>query len=105
MNKEMIQRLKYKKVRIRPVPLKRKRSGEVQEEDSVWFVDDAAKEFLDISNSTIGYSKRIGTDHIVEYRTDSKFGSDGILILKSQISIEGNEVKVEPLLIKSSKLQ
>lgn len=56
---------------------------------------------MNLSNFLIkatGQSKKIGLDHAKEFITDSQYGSEGILILKSKLIIGGYAVYIEPIL-------
>ena len=93
----MLQRLKGKKVRIRPVPYKHTSIDKISLNE-FWVVENATDDFLEISYPATGHSKRIGKDHVKEFMTDTQFGSDGILVLKSQIIIDGRAVHIEPII-------
>ncbi len=98
MNKKMLQKIRYKKVRLFPSPYKRtlNRLSIINE---LWFVEDISNDYIELSyDSPNGWSKKIGLDHIIEFMTDSQYGSQGILILKSQLIIDGKYVCIEPLM-------
>lgn len=92
----MLQKIKGKKVRIRPIPYKLSEAGR-KDLDEPWFVENVTDNFIEISYSATGHSKKIGKDHVKEFMTDPQFGSYGILMLKSQIIIHGITVSIEPI--------
>lgn len=96
MNKKMLQKTKFKRVRIQPYPYKRTLSGNKIVKEP-WFVEDVTDNFIEISLQSTGHRKEIGLDHVKEFMTDSQYGSEGILILKSQLIINGNTVYIEPI--------
>lgn len=96
MNKRMLQKTKYKKVCIFPPPYKRTLGG-LKKINEPWFVEDVTNDYIEISyDSPCGWSKKIGRDHIIEFMADSQYGSQGILILKSKLIIDGYYVHVVP---------
>jgi len=97
MNKSALKKNIGKKVRIRPVPLKRTLSG-FKRIDDLWFVERVSDDSIELSNLTTGHSKKIGLDHVKEYKTDPKFESDGFIILRSQFIIDNKTINVEPIL-------
>ena len=86
-------------MRVHPAP-KIEIRGNVDLPD-LWFVEDVTDNHIKLSYPSTGHSKDIGLDHFIEYRTDSfvHMGrmSKGILILKTQITVIGNSVTLEPL--------
>lgn len=103
MNKKMLQKIIGKKVRIRPTPYELTMSG-LKIINEPWFVEKGTTEdSIEISNSVTGHSKQMGFDHVKEFMTDPQFGSYGILILKSQIIIDGNTVLIEPIVSSNVK--
>ncbi len=96
MNKKMLDKLIGKKVRLRPIPLKHQ-GGKWLRCDDLWRVEKSSIASLELANVASDHSKPIPKDHIREFMTDSQFGSDGILKLKSQIFIDGYAVKLEPI--------
>lgn len=93
----MISKMQGKKVRIRPIPVKKLVHGRLVETDDLWLIETATKDIVRISNLNYAYSKNLGTDHIDKFQTDSQFGSDGFLILHSQLIMDGMHLHVEPL--------
>ena len=65
--------------------------------DDWWLLEEASKDKIKLLNPRTYHSLLLGTDHIKEYMTDQEGGSDGFLILKSQIVLKGSGVHVEPL--------
>lgn len=78
MNKKMLQKTKFKRVRIQPYPYKRTLSGDKKVKEP-WFVEDVRDNFIEISLQSTGHRKEIGLDHVKEFMTDSQYGSEGII--------------------------
>ncbi|HEU0049459.1 MAG TPA: hypothetical protein VFQ43_17870 [Nitrososphaera sp.] len=98
MKKSKLATMRYKRLKIRPVARRFDYShGELPPIDDAWLVTDASPHELSLCNPRTSHQLRIGTDHVREFMTDPK-GSDGLLILKSQVSLRGNGIDVEPLL-------
>lgn len=95
VNKKMLKREEGKHVRIWPVPLRSTATG-YKKMSYFWFVEKVKREAVEISCPSTGHVKDIGLDH-VNYMTDSKFGSEGILQLDIQIIIHGFSVDFEPI--------
>lgn len=97
MNKANLGKMAGKRVCIRP---KARRVdpilGELPPLEDHWVVISATQKEMQLENPRSGHRLCIGTDHIREFRTDPN-GSDGLLILKSQVILRGNGIDVEPL--------
>ena len=98
MNREKVATMHYKKVRVRPIARRIEPSGqELPSIDDWWQIESTSKEKLKLVNPRTSHSVTLGADHIREYMTDYAGGSDGFLVLKSQIILKGASVYVEPL--------
>lgn len=98
MNREKVATMQYKKVRIRPMARRIEPTGqELTPMDDWWQIENTSKEKLKLVNPRSSHFVILGADHIREFRTDYDGGSDGFLVLKSQIILKGASVYVEPL--------
>jgi hypothetical protein len=98
MNREKVATMQYKKVRVRPIARRIEPSGqELPPLDDRWLIESTSKEKLKLVNPRTNHVVTLGADHIREYMTDYSGGSDGFLVLKSQIILKGTSVHVEPL--------
>jgi hypothetical protein len=95
-DEEILRKMAGKKFRIYPVPLETTGNGRKQRDD-LWFIKNIADDLIEIFNPSTGLSKIINIDQVKEYRTDSILGNDGFLLLRAQLTIDGNEVLVEPM--------
>ncbi len=99
MNREKVATMQYKNVRVRPIARRIEPNGnELPAIDDRWQIESTSKEKLKLVNPRTGHFVMLGADHIREYMTDYDGGSDGFLILKSQIILKGASVHVEPSL-------
>ncbi|ERR1700682_2490610 len=97
MNKQKLSEMQYARVKVRPMPLDSS-TGQWQYVDDTWIVMSASKEKLGIHNPRTRDTIPLGTDHVREYMSDPG-GSEGFLILKSQIFVFARaQAIVEPLL-------
>jgi hypothetical protein len=98
MNKEKISKMQGKHLKIRPIARRIDYTrGELPPIDDAWQVVNVSREEINLYNPRTSHNLRLGTDHVREYMTDSN-GTDGLLILKSQVTLSGTQVSVEPLL-------
>lgn len=98
MNKEKISKMQGKQLRIRPIVRRVDCTrGELPPIDDAWQVTSVSREEINLCNPRTSDNLRLGTDHVREYMTDPN-GTDGLLILKSQVTLSGTQVSVEPLL-------
>jgi hypothetical protein len=98
MNREKVATMQYKKVRVRPIARRIEPSGqELAPIDDWWQIESTSKEKLKLVNPRTSHFVMLGADHIREYMTDYAGGSDGFLVLKSQIILKGASAFVEPL--------
>jgi hypothetical protein len=97
-DEEILRKMAGKKFRIYPVPLETTGNGRKQRDD-LWFIKNTADDLIEIFNPSTGLSKIINMNQIKEYRTDSILGNDGFLLLRAQLTIDGNEVLVEPIIV------
>ena len=99
MNREKVATMRYKRVRIRPVARRIEGTGqELPQIDDVWQIAEASREKFKLVNPRTSHFVTMGADHIVEYMTDYEGGSDGFLVLKSQVILKGASAHVEPLI-------
>jgi hypothetical protein len=96
MNKNMLKKMTGIKIRIYPVPLEKTGNGRKQRDD-LWSVANASNDLIELSNLSTGHSKQIGMDQVKEYRAVPLSGSKGLLLLRSQLTIDGKKVLVEPI--------
>jgi hypothetical protein len=98
MNREKVSTMRYKKVRIRPIARRIESTGqELPPIDDWWQIADSSREKFKLVNPRTNHFVTLGADHIKEYMTDYAGGSDGFLVLKSQIILKGASLFVEPL--------
>ena len=98
MNREMVARMQYKRVRIRPIARRIELTGrELPPMDDCWQTETASKENLKLVNPRSSHILTLGVDHIKKYMSNPAGGSDGFLVLKSQVIMKGSGVHVEPL--------
>jgi hypothetical protein len=98
MNREKVATMQHKKVRIRPIARRIEGTGrELPPIDDVWHIAESSREKFKLVNPRTDHFVVLGADHIREYMTDYGGGSDGFLVLKSQIILKGASVHVEPL--------
>jgi hypothetical protein len=67
--------------------------------DDWWQIESSSEEKLKLVNPRTSHFITLGVDHIREFRTDLDGGSDGFLVLKSQITLKGTNASVEPLIL------
>jgi hypothetical protein len=97
--RDRFSRMTGKRVRIRPMVKRFKATGEeLTPIDDIWLIETSSQDNIQLVNSASGHIAAFGTDHIRELRTDPNGGSDGMLILRSQIILRGASTNVEPLL-------
>ena len=99
MNRRMLSKMQFKRVKVRPLARRFDKNGrELERLDDVWIIiPNPPGDKITLRNTSTDHILEIGTDHIREYMTDPG-GTDGFLKLKSQIIIlQGRGVFVEPL--------
>jgi len=97
MKKGKLAEMLYKRVRIRPMARHTDPVGRHSVVDDDWIVIEASREVLAIENERTQHIARIGTDHVLEFRTgDGRI--HGFLILKSLIYLSPRGVRFEPVL-------
>ncbi len=98
MNKEKISQMQGKHLRIRPIARRIDYTrGELPPIDDAWQVISVSREEINLCNPRTSHNLCLGTDHVREYMSDPG-GTDGLLILKSQVTLSATQVSVEPLL-------
>lgn len=100
MNKNELKKNLGHSVKLRPMA-KRFAGGpegpQLPPVDDEWMIQGIDQQGVRISRNNT-HSLVLGFDHIREFTTDpARGGRDGILILKSQVSIGGNSMWVEPI--------
>jgi GTPase SAR1 family protein len=97
MNREKVAKMQGKKVRVRPIARRIEGTGrELPLIDDWWHIESSSREKLKLVNPRTSHFVTLGTDHIREFMSDYEGGSDGFLLLKSQIILKGASVYVEP---------
>ncbi len=97
MNKQKLSEMRYARVKVRPMALDSS-AGQWRRVDDTWIVMNASREQLELHNPRTRDTIPLGTDHVREYMSDPG-GSEGFLILKSQIFVFARaQAIVEPLL-------
>ena len=98
MNKGEIAKMRFKRVRVRPMARRIAPDGsELEPMDDCYIIVDASRDEITLRNIRTHHVFPMGTDHILEFLSDHTGGSDGFLKLKSQIFLFANDVVVEPL--------
>jgi hypothetical protein len=99
MNKQKLSEMRLKRVRVRPIARRfdETRGIELEPIDDAWIIVNASCEEVELRNPRSSQHVLLGMDHVKEYMGDPG-RSDGMLILKSQISLFGRQVpQIEPL--------
>ncbi|MHB8652440.1 MAG: hypothetical protein ACYDA9_01025 [Terriglobia bacterium] len=97
MNRKELPKLKWKRLKLRPIARRLDSSGiELEGVDDVWVVQDVSPEGLRLSNGRTDHNLLLKADHIHEYRSDPNSEEGGFLLLNSQIHLEARKVTVEP---------
>jgi hypothetical protein len=93
MNKHQFAQNNLRKLfRLRPVPYRVTMAGEwLDSVDYQWECSEIKNEFVQLTNISTGHFVNLGYDHVREYL------SPDMLILKSQITLHGPRLYVEPL--------
>jgi hypothetical protein len=98
MNKGEIAKMRFKRVRVRPMARRIAPDGtELEPIDDSYIIVDANRDEITLRNPRTSHVFPIGTDHIREFLSDLTGGTDGFLNLKSQIILYAQNVAVEPL--------
>jgi hypothetical protein len=98
-NRDRFGELTAKRIRIRPIAKRFKATGEeLTPIDDIWMVQTSGQDKIELVNAASSHIAAFGTDHIKEFRTDPNIGSDGMLILRSQLILKGASVDIEPLI-------
>lgn len=99
MNREMLRKQVGRGVRLFPVPKRKNILGvELPEVDYVWNVINLIENEITLQNSVNYLVAKFKTDHIRDFRSDPNPGSDGLFILKLQITMkEGTGISFEPI--------
>jgi hypothetical protein len=99
MNRTMISKMKWTRIKLRPIARRVDDAGlDLEQIDDAWMLQTATKEQINFQNPRTGHVLVIGTDHVREYMTDFTGQTGGFMILKSQISLSRRGVFVEPIL-------
>ena len=98
MNKGKIAKMRFKRVKIRPMARRIAPDGtELEPMDDSYIIVDANRDEITLRNTRTAHVFPLGTDHIIEFLSDQTGGTDGFLNLKSQIILYARDVAVEPL--------
>jgi hypothetical protein len=98
MNKGEIAKMRFKRVRVRPMARRIAPDGtELEPMDDCYLIQDASRDEITLRNTRTSHVFPVGTDHIREFLSDVTGGTDGFLNLKSQITLYAMDVTVEPL--------
>src|SRR5271167_4705583 len=85
MNREMVAKMQYKRIKIRPIARRIEPSGqELPPIDDWWRITEASREKLTVVNPRTSHFVTLGADHIKEFMTDYAGGSDGFLVLNHE---------------------
>jgi len=86
MNKRMLSKNQYKRLRLYPMARRiDERYGiELEQIDDAWLVIGASRTALELRNPRSDQYVVLGTDHVREFMSDTG-RADGILVLKSQV--------------------
>src|SRR5262245_23970581 len=96
MNRKGLERLIGKHVQLLP-KAKHIQSGAISDVKSDWFVDRIADDGVWISLSS-GHGFNLKGDHLHQYNSDVRGDRFGTLVLTSQVYIEGNKIRLEPII-------
>ena len=89
MNKQRLSKSQYKRFRIKPIAKRVGADGvEHPRIDDIWLVTDASREHLVLRNPRSDQHVTLGTADVHHHAPDNG-RSDGILNLKSQVSLFG----------------
>jgi hypothetical protein len=98
-DQDRLSKMTGKRVRIRPMVKRFKATGEeLTPIDDIWMVQSSSRGNIQLVNSATSHIAAFGADHIRDVMTDPNGGSDGMLILNSQITLRGVSIYIEPLL-------
>ncbi len=104
MNKDMIKKMRYHRVRIRPVAKRLIGATELPEIDDEWSIEHITDKGVTIRNMRTYHSKLLGFDNIHHYTSDPSKDYDGFkhgfLTLTVQLYLDGWHVRIEPMLLK-----
>ncbi len=107
MNKDMIKKMLYHRVRIRPIAKELQGTIELPEVDDEWIIEQISGNGVTINNPRTRHSKLIGFDHIYHYTSDPSKDYDGLkhgfLTLTVQLYIAGLYVNIEPIILNARK--
>lgn len=93
MNGEQLRKRIGQPHRLRPLPRRfAQDSRELPPRDDQWVLEQVAKGFVKLSNASTGHVFKLGSDNLHEFRTPD------FLLLRCQIIIFGNHVRIEPLI-------
>ena len=95
MRRKALPKLVGKYVQLFPQP-KRIDSGTVSVVKSDWFVERLADDGVWLSLSS-GHGFNLKGDHLHDYRSDPRGEAFGILVLTSQVLIDGVHIRLTPI--------
>ncbi len=100
MNKDQLKKTKYYYVRLRPIAQRANENGPLPEIDDDWLIQDVTDKGVTLLNPRTRHEQLIPFDNIREFMSDA--GRDngtmkhGFLRLKSQLTLKGRDVLMEP---------
>lgn len=99
MNREMLRKQIGKNVRLFPIAKRQDIYGrELPEVNYIWNVTSLFHNEITLQNSANYLVAKFKTDHIRDFRSDPNPGSDGLFILKLQITMkDGAGILFEPI--------
>lgn len=101
MQNDMIKKMIYHRVRLRPVAKRFQGSIELSQIDDEWVIEQITDKGVTIKNMRTDHSKVLGFDHIHHYTSDPSKDFDGFehgfLTLMVQLSLDGLHVRIEPI--------
>lgn len=92
MNAAQLKKNVGQHVRLRPKVVRRAPSGEpLTFRDDKWSIDRVDEKGVTVHNISTGHAVTLGNDNVREYRTPD------FLILHCQLTLQGNQVLIEPI--------
>jgi len=102
MNKDMLRKNLYARVRLRPIARRFNRTAELEQIDDDWIIRQVLDAGIRIENLRSYHTTILGYDHIHQYTSDPNRDSGGLkygfLSLNVQILIYPSELRIEPII-------
>ena len=103
MNRKMLAKSQYTRMRLRPIAERIDTLGrKLAPMDDTWIVRSVSDHGLGLANIRIGLSLIVPYDHIHEFRSDLSVQDGlkhGFLLLLSQVRLQGNRATLEPFVV------